>query len=138
MIKHLDPNLKDEDILYLDIETQYLITEFENGWKNPINYKNIRIGVLGICKDKKYRTFEEYNINNLLFELVEAKLIVGHNILKFDYEVLKWYFPKYVMNKIREKTFDTMLEFDTYTPEEGGWVSLDDSGQRNFNMKKNE
>lgn len=126
-----------ENITYLDIETQYLITEFEGGWKNPKNYEKIKIAELGILRNGVYKTFEENNINKLIPELLDAELIVGHNIMKFDYEVLKHYLPKDEMFKIILKSFDTMLEFDKFTGD-AGWISLDDISQRNFGMKKNE
>lgn len=130
-------DMKPENITYLDIETQYLITEFEGGWKRPENYEKIKIAELGILRNGVYKTFEENNINKLIPELLDAELIVGHNIMKFDYEVLKHYLPQDEMFKIIMKSFDTMLEFDKFTGD-AGWVSLDDISQRNFGMKKNE
>lgn len=130
-------DIKPENITYLDIETQHLITEFEGGWKNPKNYEKIRIAELGILRNGVYKTFEENNINKLIPELLDAELIVGHNIMKFDYEALKYYLQKEDMFKIMLKSFDTMLEFDKHTGD-AGWVSLDDIAQRNFGMKKNE
>lgn len=129
--------IKPENIIYLDIETQYLITDFPGGWKNPDNYKNIKIAELGILQNNRYRTFEENNILDLIWELVEADLIIGHNITQFDYTVLKHYYEKCIIDKIKLKTFDTMLEFSKFTSN-AGWVSLDDIAQRNFGMKKTE
>lgn len=130
-------DIKPENILYLDIETQHLITEFDGGWKKPENYKKIKIAELGILRNSIYTTFEENNIidNDLLGELLDAELICGHNIIQFDFEVLKHYLPKEEMFKIILKSFDTMLEFDRHTGD-AGWVSLDDIAQRNFGMKK--
>jgi len=133
--------IEQENILYLDIETQHLITEFPGGWKNPENYKRIRIAELGTLYNGEYKTYEEDNIVDLVFDLVEAKVIVGHNIKQFDYEVLKWYYDhteRHVMPEIRKKTFDTMLEFSKHTKDGAGWVGLDDIASRNFGMKKTE
>ncbi len=126
-----------ENIIYLDIETQYLMTDFPGGWKNENNYKNIRIAELGILQNGEYITFDENNIDNLIESLTKENLIVGHNIIQFDYKILKHYFPTEVMSKLRSKTFDTMLNFQKFTPG-AGWVSLDDIAQRNFNMAKTE
>ena len=130
-------DIKSENITYLDIETQHLITEFEGGWKNPKNYAKLKIAELGILRNSVYTTFEENNINDLMPELFDSELIVGHNLIQFDFKVLEHYFPKDVMFKIMLKSFDTMLEFDKFTGE-AGWISLDDIAQRNFGMKKSE
>ncbi len=130
-------DIKPENIVYLDIETQHLITEFEGGWKRPDNYRKLKIAELGILQDGKYKTFEENNIDNLISELDKSKLIVGHNIIQFDYEILKYYFSQDIMFKIKMKTFDTMLKFDKFTGK-AGWVSLNDIATRNFGMSKTE
>lgn len=134
-------DIKEKDILYLDIETQYIMTDFEGGWKRAENYKNIRIAELGILQNNEYKTFEEDNIAELAFDLAKASLIVGHNIIQFDYEVLKWYYDhkeQYILPKLKSKTFDTMLEFSKFTKDGAGWVGLDDIASRNFGMKKTE
>lgn len=133
-------DIKPEDILYLDIETQYLITEFEGGWKNPDNYRKIKIAELGILQNGKYKTYNERNILDLVYTLCNANLdlIVGHNITQFDYSVLKHYFTKDVMEELDMKTFDTMLQFAKHTKDNAGWVSLDDIASRNFGMSKTE
>lgn len=134
-------DIKEKDILYLDIETKYIMQDFEGGWKRAENYKKIGIAELGILQNGKYETFEETNILNLVYRLCDAsnvKLIVGHNITQFDYEVLKHYFTKDVMDELKMKTFDTMLEFAKHTKDNAGWVSLDDIASRNFGMQKTE
>ncbi len=126
-----------ENITYLDIETQYLMTDFPGGWKNSDNYKNIKIAELGILHNDKFKTFEENNISDLIPELLDSKLICGHNVINFDLRILKYYLPQDVMLKIIPKTFDTMLEFNKFTGK-AGWVGLDDIAKRNFGMTKTE
>lgn len=126
-----------ENVLYLDIETQHIMSDFPGGWKNQENYKNIRIAELGTLLNGEYKTFEEDNVTDLIFDLAKVNTIVGHNISQFDYAVLKYYYGNYVINKLQQKTFDTMLEFQKFTPK-AGWVALDDIAQRNFGMKKTE
>ncbi len=132
-------DIKPENILYLDIETQYLMSDFPGSWKKAENYKNIKIAELGILRNNIYTTFEEENIieKDLAGELLDAELIVGHNTIQFDYAVLKHYLQDNDMYKIIMKSFDTMLEFDKHTGD-AGWVGLDDIAQRNFGMKKTE
>ncbi len=129
--------IEPENILYLDIETQHLITEFPGGWKNPENYKRIRIAELGTLYNGKYKTYEERDLIELYEALSDVNLIVGHNIKQFDMEVLKHYYSHNVIIDLRFKLFDTMLEFQNFTPR-AGWVSLDDISTRNFGMSKTE
>ena len=129
-------DINEKDILYLDIETQHLITEFEGGWKKPDNYRKIKIAELGTLQNNEYNTYEEKNINDLIFDLVKAELIVGHNISQFDYEVLEHYYSPHIIKELRMKTFDTMLEFSKHTKNNAGWVGLDDIAKRNFGMTK--
>ena len=113
------------------------MTDFPGGWKEEKNYKNIKIAELGTLQNNVYKTYEEDNISTLLHDINNADVIVGHNILQLDYRVLNYYVGKDIIDRIKSKTFDTMLEFDKYTGE-AGWVSLDDIAQRNFGMKKTE
>jgi len=124
-------------IMYLDIETMYLMTDFPNGWKNPENYRNVKIAELGILQDNKYTTFEENNIYSLVSEFKKVDLIVGHNINQFDSQVLKYYLDEKIMKEFRNKLFDTMIEFKKFTPT-ASWVSLNDIAKRNFGMTKTE
>jgi len=131
--------MENENIIYLDIETQYLMTDFHGSWKNKDNYKNVKIAELGILHNGEYKTFEEENINELTNELFDSEinLIVGFNIFMFDYEILKHYFDKDIMLSLQKNTFDIMLEFNKFTGK-AGWVSLNDIAQRNFGMQKTE
>jgi len=127
-----------ENIMYLDIETQYLMTDFEGGWKKEENYKNIKIAELGTLFNGEIQFYEEENIEDLIFEImVNADLVVGHNILQFDSKVLKFYLDEKPMKIFKERVFDTMLEFDKFTGD-AGWVSLNDIATRNFGMQKTE
>ncbi len=127
-----------ENVMYLDIETMYLMTDFEGGWNREENYKNIRIAELGTLMNGEVQFYEEENIEDLIFEImVNADLVVGHNIIQFDSRVLKPYFDEIPIKTFKKKTFDTMLAFDLFTGD-AGWVSLDDIAQRNFGMKKTE
>lgn len=130
-------NIKQENVLYLDIETQYLITDFPGGWKNEESYKKARIAELGILYNGVYETYEEDNILELYDILTTSDLIVGHNIINFDFNILKYYYRKECITSLLIKSFDTMLEFNKFT-KNSGWVSLDDISRRNFEMNKTE
>jgi len=127
-----------EDIIYLDIETMYLMTDFPDGWKREDNYRKIRIAELGTLYNGQYQTYEEENIEDLVFEIfVNADRIVGHNIKQFDLRVLRYYIDEKTLLKFYSKIFDTMLEFDKFTGD-AGWVSLNDICTRNFGLSKTE
>jgi len=125
----------ENNVAFLDIETQHIMQEFPGGWKNPDNYAKLKIAELGLLIDGKYQTYEEDNVFDIVKELKDINLIIGHNILNFDYSILKHYFNKNVITDFKFKTFDTMLEFDKFT-DDAGWCSLDDLAFRNFGMKK--
>lgn len=134
----MNEDINTENVMYLDIETQYLMTDFEGGWDNPDNYKNIKIALLGTLFNGEFQVYEEKDIENLIFEImVNADLIVGHNIIQFDKKVLKYYLDDVVIKSLLSRTFDTMLEFAKFT-RNAGWVKLGDIAQLNFGMKKTE
>lgn len=129
--------MENDGTIYLDIETQHLITEFPGDWKREDNYGRLKIAELGLLRDGTFETYEEKDIDQLIDQLNDSSLIVGHNIIKFDYKVLGHYVGKDDMEKFYDKTFDTMIEFSRFTGR-GGWVSLDDLARRNFGMSKTE
>ena len=129
--------MENENVTYLDIETQHLVTEFPGGWKREENYGKIKVAEVGILQNNVYETYGEDEIDKLLNKLDNTKLIVGHNIIKFDYKVLGYYIDNKDMKKLVDKAFDTMLEFAKHTGK-GGWVPLNDLARRNFGMGKTE
>lgn len=130
--------MEDENVTYLDIETQHLITDFPGNWDREENYEKLKIAELGILQNGVYETYGEDDIDQLLDMLDDASLIVGHNIIKFDYKVLKHYVEKDDMEKLEKKVFDTMLEFQKRCVGKASWVKLDDLARRNFGMGKTE
>ncbi|MEA2051576.1 MAG: hypothetical protein U9O90_01975, partial [Euryarchaeota archaeon] len=72
-----------------------------------------------------------------LFNALESvDLIIGHNLLRFDYIVLSPYYSSMgVVEKFQEKTFDTMKELEKVT---GLWTGLEDLGQLNLRIHKSE
>lgn len=129
--------MENENVMYLDIETQHLITEFPGDWKCEDNYGNIKVAEVGVLYNDIYETYGESETDKLMERLDDASLIVGHNIMKFDYKVLQHYIEGEDLRCLVERSFDTMLEFAKLTGK-GGWVSLDDLARRNFGMNKTE
>lgn len=77
------------DIVYLDLETQHSLYEV-GGWRN-INKLRVSIGVTFSTALNKYTIYWEPTVHQLIHQLTKAHLIVGFNLLKFDYKVLQAY-----------------------------------------------
>ncbi|MEM3031221.1 MAG: hypothetical protein QXH27_05825 [Candidatus Micrarchaeia archaeon] len=89
-----------------------------------------------IIESEKPRFFEEGEASDLLAALAQKDLlIIGHNIQKFDYEVLRPYWPAGAVERLLPRTFDTMLELARYTRR---WHSLGDLAFLNFGERKKE
>lgn len=119
--------------VFFDVETQYTFQEVGmSNWKNQ-DPRRLKLAVSGILLNNKHTLFQEDRINELLSELVKADLIVGHNLLRFDYLVLQPYIQQDVVKLLQPKTFDMFHELTKLT---GCWISLDDLARRNLGMRK--
>jgi len=76
-------------VLYLDIETQKSAQEV-GGWQNS-HLMRISVAVLFDSLQNAFLVFEEDRIDELLHYLQKGDLIVGFNIIRFDYRVLGAY-----------------------------------------------
>lgn len=115
-------------ITFFDLESQRLFQEV--GSRDPMK---LGLAIAGILSNKKHEFFQENQVQELLKTLIKADLIVGHNLLGFDYLVLQPYTEKNILELLKPKTFDMMLELEKLT---GRWISLDDLGKRNLGMAK--
>ncbi|HON09199.1 MAG TPA: ribonuclease H-like domain-containing protein [Verrucomicrobiota bacterium] len=77
------------NIVYFDLETQKSAEEV-GGW-NAISKMRMSIGVTYNTAENKYNIYGEEDVHKLVNELTRADLVVGFNILRFDYEVLHGY-----------------------------------------------
>ncbi len=80
-----------KNIVYFDLETQKSAEEV-GGWEK-ISRMGMSVGVTFSTARGDYRIYAERQINDLLADLQRADLVVGFNILRFDYEVLHGYTP---------------------------------------------
>src|SRR5215216_5167882 len=80
-----------KNIVYFDLETQKSADEV-GGWNN-INRMGLSVGVTYSTSRGEYRIYGEKQVGELLTELQRADLVVGFNVLRFDYEVLHGYTP---------------------------------------------
>ncbi|MCX7872064.1 MAG: ribonuclease H-like domain-containing protein [Verrucomicrobiae bacterium] len=79
------------NIIYFDIETQKSAEEV-GGW-NSISKMRMSVGVTYSTATGKYNIYCEEDVPLLIKELMRADLVVGFNMLRFDFEVLHGYTP---------------------------------------------
>jgi RNase_H superfamily len=77
------------DIVYFDLETQRTAND-AGGWDKKRDM-GMSIGVTYSTKRGEYRIFSEAKVNELVDQLLRADLVVGFNVINFDYEVLMGY-----------------------------------------------
>ena len=94
-------------ILYFDLETQKSSDEV-GGW-SPVQIKlmKLAVGVVWDSREQKYFTYREDEASQLADKLRTADLVVGFNVLRFDYTVLEHYGP-FDLEKIN--TFDMLVD----------------------------
>jgi DEAD/DEAH box helicase domain-containing protein len=94
-------------VLYLHLKTQKSADEV-GGWA-PVQIKlmKLAVGVVWDSRDQKYFVYRENEAEKLAEKLHSADLVVGFNVIGFDYTVLEGYGP-FDLNKI--KTFDMLLD----------------------------
>jgi DEAD/DEAH box helicase domain-containing protein len=91
---NLPPNLPSEErqvrnIIVFDLETKHVAEEV-GGWRN-IREMGLAVAVTYNAATGVYRDYTEQEANHLIATLLGADLVVGYNVLRFDYEVLHPY-----------------------------------------------
>lgn len=94
-------------ILYFDLETQKSSDEV-GGW-SPVQIKlmKLAVGVVWDSREQKCFVYRENEAAQLAEHLRTADLVVGFNVIGFDYTVLEGYGP-FNLNKIN--TFDMLVD----------------------------
>jgi DEAD/DEAH box helicase domain-containing protein len=77
------------DIVYFDLETQRTAND-AGGWDRKRDM-GMSIGVTYSTKLGAYRIYRENRVEELVQQLLRADLVVGFNVVNFDYEVLMGY-----------------------------------------------
>ena len=92
-------------IIYFDLETQKSSGEV-GGW-SPVHIKQMKlaVGVVWDSREQKYFPYRENQAEKLAEKLHTADLVVGFNVLRFDYTVLEGYGP---FNLEKINTFDML------------------------------
>jgi DEAD/DEAH box helicase domain-containing protein len=75
--------------VFFDLETQRTFDEV--GGRRNIRKLGFSVAVTYSTADGQFRRYTEENISDLIAELQAADLVVGFNVLSFDYEVLRAY-----------------------------------------------
>lgn len=78
--------------LVFDLETQRLASEV-GGW-HRIRDMRVSLAVTWDLDRDSWRTYFEEEVEDLVRALLDADLVVGFNVLRFDYEVLRAYTSK--------------------------------------------
>ena len=76
-------------VLYFDLETQRSAEEV-GGWHNA-HLMRVALAVLYDTRTEDFETFFEADVPALIERLGEADLVVGFNVRRFDYHVLRGY-----------------------------------------------
>lgn len=90
---------------FFDLETQRLAQEV-GGWQNK-HLMRVSVAVVYEIPGGKFSVYHEENVPALLEHLQELDLVVGFNIVAFDYQVLSAYTS---MNFDNLATFDLLAE----------------------------
>lgn len=96
------------NIVYFDLETQRTAND-AGGWDKKRDM-GMSIGVTYSTASGQYQIYSEKRVNDLINELLRADLVVGFNVINFDYEVLMGYTILDLPHQIR--TLDLLVELE--------------------------
>jgi len=96
------------DIVYFDLETQRTANDV-GGWDKKTNM-GMSLGVTYSSLRNEYRIYSEKRVNDLICQLLRADLVVGFNVMNFDYQVLMGYTILDLPHQLR--TLDLLVEVE--------------------------
>ncbi|MGD0649988.1 MAG: ribonuclease H-like domain-containing protein [Verrucomicrobiia bacterium] len=117
-----------KNIVYFDLETQRSAADV-GGWDRKRDML-MSVGVTFSTADGQYRIYDEAHVNDLVKQLMRADLVVGFNIINFDYEVLHGYTP---LDLHAVPTLDLMADLEAKL---GHRISLDAVAKTTLNAPK--
>ena len=115
-------------VLFFDLETQKSAEEV-GGWGN-IHKMGLAVGVVWDSLDREFFTYEEKDARQLVDKLRTTDLVVGFNVIGFDYTVLQPY-SDFDLQEIN--TFDMLVDVKKRL---GFRLSLNHLAQHTLNAKK--
>src|SRR5258708_2052043 len=116
---------------------EYRITGLENLYRfdagswNKKRDMGMSVGVTYSTKLRQYRIYSEQRVNDLINQLLRADLVVGFNIMNFDFEVLMGYTILDLPHQLR--TLDLLTEVEKNL---GGRPKLDNIAQATLGIGK--
>lgn len=96
------------NIVYFDLETQRTANDV-GGWDKKRDM-GMSLGVTYSTELGEYRIYSEKRVNELIDQLLKADLVVGFNVINFDYEVLMGYTILDLPDQCR--TLDLMVDIE--------------------------
>jgi DEAD/DEAH box helicase domain-containing protein len=96
------------NIVYFDLETQKSAAEV-GGWSRKREML-MSVGVTYSTGLGEYRIYDEPHVQDLIQQLMRADLIVGYNLINFDYDVLTGYSP---LDLTQVPTLDLMKDLES-------------------------
>jgi len=94
---------RDLRVLYFDVETRYAASEI-GGWRH-IDRMRLALAVAYDETTQRFKCYREQDVDALVDALFAADLVVGFNVLRFDYVVLGAYTRRMLA---RVPTFDIL------------------------------
>jgi hypothetical protein len=117
------------NIIYFDLETQRTANDV-GGWDKKRDM-GMSLGVTYSANLKEYRIYPEKRVNDLIQQLLRADLVVGFNVVNFDYEVLMGYTILDLPHQLR--TLDLLVEIEKAA---GNKPKLDNIAQATLGLGK--
>ncbi|HZC59168.1 MAG TPA: ribonuclease H-like domain-containing protein [Chthoniobacterales bacterium] len=117
------------NIVYFDLETQRTAND-AGGWAKKRDM-GMSVGVTYSTALNEYRIFPEKRVNDLVQQLMRADLVVGFNLVHFDYEVLMGYTILDLPHQLR--TLDLLVEIENSI---GNRLKLDNIAQATLGVGK--
>jgi len=117
------------NIVYFDLETQRTANDV-GGWDKKRDM-GMSLGVTYSSARGEYHVYPESRVLELVDELVRADLVVGFNVVNFDYEVLMGYTILDLPHQCQ--TLDLMVDLEK---ELGHRLSLDAVAQASLGVGK--
>jgi hypothetical protein len=96
------------NIVYFDLETQRTANDV-GGWDKKRDM-GMSLGVTYSSDQDEYRIYSEKRVDDLIHQLLRADLVVGFNVVNFDYQVLMGYTILDLPHQLR--TLDLLVDVE--------------------------
>lgn len=116
------------NVIVFDLETQRSFAEV--GGRAGIAQMGVSMGVTYSYRDRQFYHYEESQLDELVATLRESDLVVGFNLLRFDYPVLQPYAD------VPLRTVPTLDMLDRIHRTLGVRVSLDSLARNTLGIRK--